>query len=189
MHLRRSFVTVLIAVPLLASCGFSAATDLPNTNAAGTNDRSGSVSVLAATVVSSGPDEGTFIANLSNNDQTQGAIFTTLEGGASADPITVAAFAQVPIPPGGYVNLADGAGVKLTGSFVAGNVIPLVIGFEDGETISLDVPVVRACAQYAGLDPAASPSPSGTPTVQASPPESTGGQIYSCDLSGSGSEQ
>jgi hypothetical protein len=207
MQLRRSFATTaaaLIAVPLLASCGFNYNTDLVSDNVTGTSDRTNVVDVLAATIVASGPDEGTFVANLSNNDQEAGAVFESLEG-STADPVTANDFAAVSIPPGGYVNLADGYDITVSGSFGVGDVVTLSIGFADGSTSTLGVPVVRACGEYAGLDPAApaspvspgasssagsSTSPSASPVATPSTSPSTSAtaeteeqtQAYSCDL-------
>ncbi|MCY7395788.1 MAG: hypothetical protein LH468_06450 [Nocardioides sp.] len=214
MHVRRSFATTaataLITLPLLTSCGFGSNTDKVNTNTAGTINQDGSVDIVAATVVASGPDSGTFIANLSNNDQAEDAVFAELAGGEGEDPVTTSEFSSITIPPGGYVNLAAGSGVKISGTFGAGDVISLALGFEGGETITLDVPVVRACDEYTGLDgedeaatSAASgsaedpevssdPEPTDAPTVEASPAESTeplagateapSDDLYSCDL-------
>ncbi len=57
MHLRRttalSVGSLLLAAPLLSSCGFNYATDRPNTVAAGANNRDGAVDVLGAVIVSS----------------------------------------------------------------------------------------------------------------------------------------
>lgn len=186
MHLRRSFaataVAVVTAVPLLASCGFDYGTDRVYTPAAGTDDRSGIVDVLSAVVVSGSAGEGTFIATLSNNSQTTAQTFDGVEG--ATDDTTVPADSKpLEIPPGGFVNLADGGGVKLTGSFVAGDTVPLSVGFADGSDIQLIVPVVTACDIYAGLDPAASGSatPSASPTDAPETVDPTGAATDSSD--------
>lgn len=184
MHLRRSLATAaaaaLLAVPL-SSCGFDYNTDRTNTNAAGTYDQSGTVDVVAATIVSSGPDAGTFIANLSNNDQEQAASFVELAGAGEA-AVQATDFEPIEIAPGGFVNLADGGqGIKITGDFGAGDVVSMQFGFEDAEPVTLDVPVVLECEQYAGLDPAlpgAAPEEL-SPDVEA---------LYSCEQFESGTE-
>jgi len=157
MHLRRPLATAaaaaLLAVPL-ASCGTNYNTNRPNTNAAGTYDKSSSVDVVAATIVSSGPDSGTFIANLSNNDRAEVATLVELAG-ADGATLEAADFEAVEIPPGSFVNLADGTlGIKVTGEFGAGDVVPIKFGFEGAEPVTLGVPVVLECDEYAGLDPA-----------------------------------
>jgi len=178
MQIRRSLATTaaaLIAVPLLASCGFNYNTDIDSDNVAGTTNRDGVVDVSAATIVSSGPDRGTFIANLSNNDQGAGAVFDSLQGG-DGNTIVAGDFAPVSIAPGGFVNLADGYELTITGSFGAGDVIPLSIGFDDGSTVSIDVPVVRACEEYAGLD-----ASSTTESTTESPASADESEVYSCE--------
>jgi hypothetical protein len=66
MQPRRSLRLVVgalvLALPLLASCGFDKATDQVYTPGAGTDDRSGDVDVLSAVIVSAQPGPGTFIA-------------------------------------------------------------------------------------------------------------------------------
>lgn len=177
MHLRRSLATAaaatLLVVPL-SSCGSDYNTNRVNVNAAGTYDKSGSVDVIAATIVSSGPDAGTFIANLSNNDQTRAATFVELVGTGEA-AIEPADFEPVEIPPGYFVNLADGGlGIKVTGDFDSGDVVTLQLGFEAAGTVELDVPVVLECEEYAGLDPAVP----GEEPVELAPAVE---QQYSCD--------
>ena len=63
---------LVLALPLLGSCGFNKATDQEYTQAAGINDRDGDVDVLSAVIVAAQPDSGTFVASLSNNSPDQG---------------------------------------------------------------------------------------------------------------------
>lgn len=173
MHLRRSFATtaaaVLITAPLLSSCGFNLNTDRVADNTVGLDNRSGDTSggvdILAAVVVAAQPDAGTFIATLANTSPTDEAVFESVEGAGDA-PATSGDVEQITIAPQGFANLADGGGVKLTGDFGAGDVVVLSIGFASGQTVRMNVPVVRACGPYVGLDPAVSESatPSAAPT-------------------------
>lgn len=174
MHLRRSLATAaLLAVPLSA-CGSDYNTNRVNVNAAGTYDKSGSVDVSAATIVSGGPGEGTLIVNLSNNDQTQAATFVELLGTGEA-AVEAEPFEPIEIPPGFYVNLADGGlGIKVTGDFGSGDVVPLQLGFGEAGTVELGVPVVLECEEYAGLDPAVP----GEEPVELTPDVE---ELYSCD--------
>lgn len=170
MHNRRSLAATAAALvttlPLLTSCGFALNTDLPYTPAAGTDDRTGPVDVLSAVVVSSATGEGTFIATLSNKNQSESATFDSVQG-AEGNAVVPADSEPVEIAPGGFVNLADGGGVKLTGTFTAGDTIPLSIGFSDaGSDVELIVPVVRACDEWAGLDPAAPAASAGATDVE-----------------------
>jgi hypothetical protein len=173
MHLRRSLATtaaaVLITAPLLSSCGFNNSTDRVSDNTVGLDNRSGDASggvdVLAAVIVAAQPGAGTFIATLSNTSPTDTATFESVEG-AEDDGPTPGDSESVEIAPQGFANLADGGGVKLTGDFEAGDVVPLAISFASGQTVRMNVPVVRACEPYEGLDPAATESatPSAAPT-------------------------
>ena len=171
MHLRRSTALalggLLLAIPALTSCGFNYATDRPYTPAAGANNRDASVDVLGAVIVSGQDNSGTFIASLSNNDQTKDATFDSLAG-ADGNTIQVGDFSAMTIAPGGLLNLATDGGVPVSGAFVAGEFVPVTLSF-GGEQVSLKVPVVLNDGIYAGLDtssPAAgsSESPSASPT-------------------------
>ncbi len=183
MHLRRttalSAASLLLAAPMLTSCGFDYATDRPYTPAAGTNDREGSVDVLGAVIVSGEKDSGTFIAALSNNDQEQGVAFEALSGAGDAG-IQAESFSPMPITPGGLLNLSQKGGVPVTGSFGAGEVVPLSIGLDNGERVTLDVPVVENSGYFAGYDATASDRESAS--------EAEGGSTTLNDVASSGSQ-
>ncbi len=155
MHIRRKSALALgalaLTAPLVTSCGFNYATDRDYTPATGVNNREASVDVLGAVIVSGQPDSGTFIASLSNNDQDTAAAFDTLAGGAGTS-IQVESFAPVSISPGGLVNLALEGGVPVTGSFMAGEFIPVSVSFDNGERVTLKIPVVPNDGYYEGLD-------------------------------------
>lgn len=169
MHFRRNTAlavgAVLLSVPTLASCGFDYATDQVSTIGAGANNRDASVDVLNAIIVSAQKDSGTFIASLSNNDQEATATFESLAG-AGGNTIQPGSFAPVTIQPGGFVNLATDGGVPVSGSFEAGNFVPVTLTFGNGERVSLKVPVVVDGGDYAGLDTSSSASdaPSASPS-------------------------
>ena len=150
--------TVALAVPGLTGCGFDAATERPYTPATGANDVSGVVDVLGAVVVSSASGSGTFVATLANNDQQASQTFSTLTGAE----LTVSEFDPIEIPRGGAVNLADDGGIPVSGDFAAGNFVSLDIGFDSGERVSMQVPVVPNSGIYEGLDGEPSEVPSET---------------------------
>lgn len=155
MHLRRTHVlaagALLLAAPALSSCGFDYATDRINTIGAGVNDRSATVDVLGAAIVASAPGSGTFTGSLSNNSNTDADAFVSLTAGGDVE-LTVEPFVPIDIPPQGAVNLADTEGVRVTGDFGAGDFVSVIVGFEGGEQVSVEVPVVIPCYQYEGLD-------------------------------------
>jgi hypothetical protein len=166
MQPRRSLRLVagalVLALPLLSSCGFNKATDRVYTPAEGTNNRTGTVKVLAAVVAAAQPGSGTFIATLSNDSTKESNTLTELAGtGDSADLSVGEIDSPVEIEPRGFVNLADEGGVTLSGDFGAGDFVELTLTFDSGDTVTMDVPVVYACEEYAGLDTSAgSPSES-----------------------------
>ena len=169
MPFRRSLALTTAAVALattgLASCGFDYATDRYYTPSTGTNDRDGTVAVLAAVVVSTEPGSGTFIASLSNSDINEDVSLTEL-GMTDGTPVE---FEPVVVAKGSLVNLADpAADLKITGEFEAGSFIELALGFDNGERVVLDVPVVSNGGYYADLD---GPAPA-EETTDAEEPES-----------------
>ena len=169
VNLRRSLAAgtvALAAAAVLTACGFNYPTDRISNLTVGTNYRDGNVSVLNAVVVSAADNSGTFIATFVNNtDQPQQVTNITGDGevtGVDVTPLT--------IKPKGLVNLADGGGYAVTGTFSPGDIVHLTFSLGDGSTFPLEVPVVLEAGDFAGLDtatPSASPSgsPSGSPSV------------------------
>lgn len=158
MQLRMS-ARVLVAAGALAlatvlsSCGFDYATDRVYTPGAGVNDRDAMVDVLGAVVVSAQDGSGTFIASFANNDQENTATVSSLAGAGDDTSVQVDSFQPIQVDPGQLVNLATDGGVVLTGDQVrSGGFVTLEIGFGDGESAQLDVPVVPPCREYEGLD-------------------------------------
>jgi|EndMetStandDraft_8_1072994.scaffolds.fasta_scaffold289023_2 copper(I)-binding protein len=177
MQPRRSLRLVagalVLALPLLSSCGFNKATDKVYTPGEGTNNRDGDVKILAAVVVAAQPDSGTFLASLSNNSSEDSNALTELAGaGDSADLSIGAIDSPIEIPPRGFVNLADEGGVNVSGDFGAGDVVELTLTFDSGDSVTMDVPVVYACDEYAGLDSSAEASAEATDGATPSPSES-----------------
>jgi hypothetical protein len=154
----------VLAVTGVTACGFNYATDRANTISNGAHNQDGSVDVLNAVIVSAEDGSGTFIATLSNNDQEQPASLESLSFGSSATA-QAASFSPIEVPKGGVVNLANGAGIKVSGDFKAGEFVRVTLGFDNGESADLNVPVVVDDDEYDGLDngtgtPAPAPSAS-----------------------------
>lgn len=172
MRFRRNTALTLsalvLATPVLTSCGFNYATDRVYTPGRGVNDRAGTVDVLNAVIVSGQDNSGTFIASLSNNDQEKQASFVSLAG-AGGTTLQAGSFSPVPIDPGALVNLAIEGGVPVSGSFTAGDFVPVTLGFANGERATLKVPVVPDEGDYEGLD--TSGEKTATPSDTASPTE------------------
>ena len=143
----------LALATVLSSCGFDYATDRVYTPGAGVNDRDAMVDVLGAVVVSAQDGSGTFIASFANNDQENTATVSSLAGAGDDASVQADSFQPIQIDPGQLVNLATDGGVVLTGDQVkSGGFVTLEIGFGDGESTQLDVPVVPPCHEYEGLD-------------------------------------
>ena len=176
MQPRRSLRLVagalVLALPLLGSCGFGKATDRVYTPAAGTNNRDGDVKVLSAVIVAAQPGSGTFIATLSNNTpDNASATLTGLAGAGKWADLTVdPSDPSIDIAARGFVNLVNEEPITVTGDFAAGQVAELTLSFESGDTVTMDVPIVFACDAYDGLDPSQQePEQSESPTTEPSP--------------------
>ena len=113
---RLAAASLVLLVPLTASCGFGAQTDQVYQPAVGSNDRSGTVDVLGAVVVSGSEGTGTFVASLANKDLDEPATLSTVTG---TDGLQAEITAPVEIQPGSLVNLADTGAVRVSGETVA----------------------------------------------------------------------
>ena len=108
MQLRRSARllaaagALLLAAPVLSSCGFNYATDRPYTPAAGTNDQDGDVDVLGAVVVSAEDGSGTLIATFSNNDDGRAGDGHRDRRRRRRRRLEIGDFDPIEIPPGGW---------------------------------------------------------------------------------------
>lgn len=155
---RRSTATALVAVLLplaaaLTSCGFDYPTDRVNTIAAGVNDRDASVDVLGARVLAYGDGRGRLIGTLVYNDNEADEPARLEE--VTGDGITVGGGGplEVEIIPGEHVNLAaaDATAIPVEGEFAAGEFVELTYSFSTEEVVTLEVPVVKPCGQYADI--------------------------------------
>ncbi|MBB3042170.1 hypothetical protein [Nocardioides soli] len=170
MQLRRSarLLTaagaLVLAASALTSCGFDYATDRVYTPGAGTNDRSGNVDVLSAVVVSAEGGSGTLITTFVNKETTESATVDAIEG----EDLTIGDFDPIEIAPSGYVNLADAdTPITVEGDYEVGAFLSLTFSFGDGTSVTMDVPSVPDCDEYAGLDATAE---TGTPVEDCGPP-------------------
>jgi hypothetical protein len=170
MQLRRSLALTTAAVALstagLSSCGFDYATNRDNPITSAVNAQDGEIDVLSAVIVSTEAGSGTFIASLSNNSLEEEASMTelTLLAGEAPAPVE---FEPVVVKPNTLVNLAEpAADIKLTGDFAAGDFVEIAIGFDNGESIEMEVEVVENGGYYADLD---GPAPSETPEPEEAP--------------------
>jgi hypothetical protein len=139
----------------LSSCGFDYATDRVYTPTAGVNDRDAQVDVLSAVVVADREGEGTFVASFANNDQQEPVTVESLAG-AGETSLTASDFSPIEVGPGQLVNLATDGGPTVTGDFGPGSFVTVKIGFDNGESVEMSIPVVPPCDEFEGLAPSAS---------------------------------
>ena len=142
----------LVLATSLSSCGFNYATDRVYTPAAAVNERTASVDVLGAVVVSAQEGSGTFIASFANNDQLEPATVESIEGAGDDATLEVKKFRPIEVGPGQLVNLATEGGIVLEGDFGPGDFVTVAITFGDGESVEMDVPVYPPCNEFEGLD-------------------------------------
>jgi hypothetical protein len=205
MQPRRSLRLVagalVLAVPLLGSCGFDKATDKIYTPGAGTNNRDGDVDVLSALIVSAQPGSGTFIASLSNNKADAEFQLNSVQGAGSWSDLEIApADLTIDLVPRGFVNLVDEDPITVTGDLTPGQVAQLTLTFDSGDAVTMSVPVVYACNAFVGLDqsaeqvlesesPSTEPSPGDVPTDGATvSPSASPSESASAPASGGSAE-
>lgn len=192
MNVRRtiSAAAVVLAVPMLASCGFSEQTDQVYNAAAGVDDRSGTVDVLDAQVVSGQTGSGTVVASLVNEDQTHAdKLVQITPADQGSQDLTFAGPSGTKIPAGGEVDLGNTGQWTVRGQSVkAGSFVKITFVFQRAQAITVDVPVTSASnpiysnvplPQSAASSPSTSPggkaakghkaSPSVAPSPSASP--------------------
>ncbi len=183
-HHRRLALTVgalLLTAPVLTGCGFNYATDRVNTTTNATFNRDKSVDVIGAQIIAEGPGSGSLHARLINN--SDGVTELVSVAGAGDDVFTSSSIDAVEILVREAVNVEDiGEGVRLDGDFGAGDFLPLTLSFSNGDDVQIDVPVVRACDFYEGLDTA----PAVETAEGAAPAPET--EAYSCEAPAAHSE-
>jgi hypothetical protein len=147
VNLRRSVavVALVLAVPVVSSCGvgFNEQTDQVYNPAAGVDDRSGSVNVLNALVVSGTDGSGTVIASLVNEDQTHSDTLQGVAGAGSDSSLKVTPGGSTTIPAGGVLNLATQGKIFVRGTrVVPGNLVEITFSFDRARSVTLKAPVV-----------------------------------------------
>ncbi|UDY24181.1 hypothetical protein [Nocardioides sp. Kera G14] len=156
MNVRRKLALTVAAaavtVPVLSSCsagGFDYATDRPNVIANGGYHISGAVHVLAARIITPAPGQGTFVATISTDADSEAVKLTTISG----DGISPAFFNDIEVGTASAVNMYTDGGIPVTGDDVqAGKIVPVTLGFDNGDKITVNAVVVTQCNEYA--DPA-----------------------------------
>lgn len=170
MNVRRSTAAaaLLVAAPLLVSCGFGEQTDQVYNASVGVDDRSSQVDVLNTLIVSGTGGSGTVVAGLVNNDAQNADRLTGITGSQGVSPQGPSG--AITIPAGGMVGLGNTGEWSVSGPAVKpGAFVKLTFSFQRAQSVTLDVPVVSASDPMFSSVPtpgASSPSssPSATPT-------------------------
>jgi hypothetical protein len=161
---RLAAVAMVLLVPTLGACGFGYQTDKVYQPGVGVNDRSGTVDVLAAVVVSSTDGEGTLVASLVNKDSAKDDTLVNVTG----DGLDVSLSAPLPIPADSLVNLADTGAISVKGeTVVPGKFARLKLTFQNGQETEINAPIVPQEAEFSDIKPAA-PSDSASPSASPS---------------------
>lgn len=158
--LRRTLaVAVLTLAPVLSSCGFDNPTDQVYNPGVGVNDRSGSVDVLNALIVSGAPGSGTLVATLNNSDDEDDSL-TEVAGSGDDSSLTIDLGTAIEIPSGGSVSLTDEGEISVEGEGLEqGQFVALTFTFERGESVEMQVPVVARRGAYSDIPvPSVAPS-------------------------------
>jgi hypothetical protein len=159
----RRIVAAFALVPVISSCGFDQPTDRVYSPGVGVNERSGSVDVLNALVVSGADGTGSMVATLVNNDRAEGDALTQVTGAGQDSGVSVRLRRPVDMRAGGSVSLSDESQISVEGERVRpGAFLALTFVFERGASVTLDVPVVARRGPYADI-----PVPSVAPTTAA----------------------
>ena len=165
---RLAALATVLLVPVLGACGPSGfnsnyQTDEIYQPGIGVNERSGTVDVLGAVVVSTSSGRGTFVAGLANNDLEQDDTLNSITG----EDVQVTVSTPVQVPAEGFVNLAESGAVSVTGESVRpGEFVRLTLEFASGQTTEINAPVVPYEGEYTDIKPASAPSasPSASPS-------------------------
>lgn len=168
----------------LSSCGFNYATDRVYDVAGGTTNRSETVDVLSAVIVSAQPGSGTLITAFANKDESTPIKVTDIAG-VGQTGLQVVGFKPITVAPGGAVNLASTGGIVVKSAHLgAGRFLTLKFTFNNGKSEDVDIPVVWACNEYAGYDRSASGS-SGSASPSSSAPSASASSSASSSSSAS----
>jgi hypothetical protein len=160
---RLAALATVLLVPALGACGFNSnyQTDEIYQPGVGVNERSGTVDVLGAVVVSTSSGRGTFVASLVNKDLEQADTLTSITG----EDVEVQLSAPVQIDPESMANLTQSGAVSVTGDSIRpGRFVRLTLEFESGQSTEVNVPVVPYKDEFRDIKPASPASPSASPS-------------------------
>lgn len=144
MNVRRSIAVAaaVLAAPALSSCGFDVPTNQTYNPTVGTYDKSSSVDVLNAVIVSASDGQGTLVVTLVNNDLERSDRLVDVTGVDVASDLRVTLGESTSVPAGGFVDLSDDGNTTVYGEdIVPGFLVALRFTFDHGRAVELNVPV------------------------------------------------
>ncbi len=149
-----AFAVAVLCAGLLGGCGFTDATERVYTPANGANENPAEteVAVLGAVIVSTTPGSGSFVATISNKSTEEPVSLNAVAGTDEDASVAAGQFVALPVAPTAFINLADTGGIPVTGDLAAGDFVRLNLGFDNGDRITINVPVVANAGDFAGLD-------------------------------------
>jgi hypothetical protein len=147
----RLLMTATAASAVLAMSGcaanFSAPTNEPYQPAAGISDRSGSVYVIDALVVTDGSGNGTVVTSLINQQPRDDTLESYSATDSSGDKITTAPL-STPLTLPAYpskdqsVQVGTTGSLRLSGNVEAGTFVNLTFDFGNAAPLTIEAPVV-----------------------------------------------
>jgi hypothetical protein len=159
---RVAIAALLLLAPALTACGFGAQTDKIYQAATGINDRTGTVELLNAQIVSAEDGTGTFIATLDNTGTKADRLINVTGDGVTSTS------KGVTIPADGVANLAQPAEVgnpvqvAVSGEKIqAGHWVRLTFDFANGQSTEVLIPIVSNSEDFHDV-PLPSEAPSDT---------------------------
>jgi len=186
-HLRRKLalagILAALAAPALSACGDHYATDRQNDLANGAFVMGNGMRILAPRIVASQDGKGILIGSIALNPSIDAETIgsqTAAKYALTGVTATNGAFNAVTginrkVNNHGILLLAHG-GIPVTGTFQAGDIIPITFQFADGEQATVQTIVVTDCDYNQG----AGQSGFLTPTSDPSPSQEVNPGPYSC---------
>jgi hypothetical protein len=142
-----ALAAVLLVAPGISACanGFNEQSDQIYNPSAGVDDRSGTVDLLNALIVSGTDGSGTVIASLVNNDQVHDDTLRSVAGAGEDSNAQVRPGGETTIPAGGLLNLATEGQIEIRDErVVPGKIVEIRFTFDRGRAITVRAPVVSA---------------------------------------------
>ncbi|MPZ97468.1 MAG: hypothetical protein GEU96_21765 [Propionibacteriales bacterium] len=156
-RLRRSVVVVAAAaaLPVLSACAsnFGSPVLQPYTPSVGVNDRDTDIDALDVFIVANESGAGTLVGAIVNQADEEDSLVGVTVTEKDAEITVAIAGDSAELPAGELVQLADEPSVSLTGdALTPGAFVEVSLDFQNGDTITFEVPVVANDGHYADVE-------------------------------------